>query len=88
LQKSEEDRGVCHRELVEVLGLKLGQDSCLDGVARRVEEGLRDLVPLPFHLWLIIYVNTDEVLVDPEQVDHRMVLVYKDPWALGDLRGG
>jgi hypothetical protein len=45
-------------------------------------------VPLPFHLWLIVYVNTDEVLVDPEQVDHRMVLVYKDPWALGDLRGG
>lgn len=74
-----------HSQVVEILRPEPGKDAGLDGVARGVEEGLGNLVPLPVHLGLLVDVHAHQVLVDPQKVDDRVVLMHKDvgdPWDL------
>ncbi len=76
---------VQYREVVQVMRLDLVKNARCDGVARRIKERLGDLVPLAIHLGLLIHVHAHDVLVDAQQVDDGVVLVYEDVWAARDL---
>jgi hypothetical protein len=65
--------------------LDLREDSVLDGIAGGIKKGVGDLDPLSIHLLLLIHIHSNHPLVDPKEVDDRMVLMYKDVGASRNL---
>jgi hypothetical protein len=67
------------------VGPHLGENAGLDGVTRRIKQGLSNLVPLSIHHGLLVYIHAKDVLVDPEEVDDWIAVVHEDTWDTRNL---